>query len=92
MRGGGFEALGNELAKCGNASFRVLAGVDTVLLRGEHSDVLSRETVERMRPVLPLLDVVEIPGRGHTPILDEPESVGAIEAVLARAAATPTGE
>jgi pimeloyl-ACP methyl ester carboxylesterase len=48
------------------------------LLRGSGSDLLSRQTVGKMRAALPALDFTEIPGRGHVPFLDEVESVAAI--------------
>jgi pimeloyl-ACP methyl ester carboxylesterase len=66
--------------------FAALARVHCVLLRGEHSDVLSAQTVERMCTALPQLRVVEVRGRGHAPLLDEPESLAAIEGLLAQVA------
>ena len=55
----------------------------TLLLRGELSDILLPETVARMQAIKPDLEVVTIPGRGHTPTLDEPESRAAIDRFLA---------
>lgn len=55
----------------------------TLLLRGELSDILLPETVARMQAMKPDLEVVTIPGRGHTPTLDEPESRAAIDRFLA---------
>lgn len=72
-------------------AFRALAGLPVALLRGEHSDILSRDAAARLRAQLPLLELVEIPRRGHTPLLNEPESVAAIEAVLAGAAGMAPG-
>ena len=55
-----------------------------LLLRGELSDVLSREIVDRMQERKPELEVVTVPGRGHVPTLTEPESTSAIDAFLAQ--------
>lgn len=65
-------------------ALRGLVGVPSLLLRGALSDLLSAETVERMQAELPLMEAVTIPNVGHTPILTEPESVAAIDRLLAR--------
>jgi len=54
-----------------------------LVLRGESSDILSAETVRKMQAVKPDLAVATIPNRGHAPLLDEPESLLAIDAFLA---------
>jgi pimeloyl-ACP methyl ester carboxylesterase len=54
------------------------------VLRGEHSDLLSVQTVEAMQRRHPDLDAVTVANRGHIPLLDEPESVAAISRWLAR--------
>ena len=55
-----------------------------LLLRGAESDLVLRETVERMRTLGPgregRLQVIEVPGCGHAPALNLPEQ---LEAVLA---------
>jgi len=56
----------------------------TLVIRGAESDILARETAERMCRVLPESKLVEIPGVGHAPTLTEPSSVTAIRAFLAR--------
>ncbi len=53
-----------------------------LLLRGELSDVLTEETAARMQSVKPDLQVVVVPNRGHAPLLDEPEALGAIDRFL----------
>jgi pimeloyl-ACP methyl ester carboxylesterase len=63
--------------------FRALRPVPTAVLRGELSDILSNETVERMRAEKPDLRVTIVRGRGHAPTLDEPDSRAAIENLLA---------
>jgi pimeloyl-ACP methyl ester carboxylesterase len=65
-------------------ALRGLSDVPSLLLRGELSDLLSVETVARMQEELPLMEAVTIPNVGHTPILTEPESVAAIDRLLAR--------
>ncbi|KPF61456.1 alpha/beta hydrolase [alpha proteobacterium AAP81b] len=64
------------------AAFAMLAGLPVLSLRGERSDVLSRAGQARMAAVLPDLRVVEVPGVGHAPTLDEPAAVAALEAFL----------
>ena len=65
-------------------AFAALGDLPVLLLRGETSDILSREIVARMREVKPDLIAVEVPERGHVPLLDEPESLAAIDAFLER--------
>ncbi|MDX2417794.1 MAG: alpha/beta hydrolase [Xanthomonadales bacterium] len=50
-----------------------------LVLRGELSDILSADIVERMTAVKPDLINVVIPNRGHAPLLYEPESLAAID-------------
>ena len=54
------------------------------MIRGANSDLLSRETAARMRDARPDLIFAEVPERGHCPFLDEPESLEAIERMLAK--------
>ncbi len=60
----------------------LLAEVPALVLRGEHSDLLSAETVAEMQARLPTLVAVTVMDRGHVPFLDEPESTRAIDAWL----------
>jgi pimeloyl-ACP methyl ester carboxylesterase len=62
--------------------FSGLQAVPTLVIRGGHSDILSAATVATMRAVKPDLRVLEVPGRGHAPTLDEPECRVAIRALL----------
>ena len=64
--------------------FRTLGPVPTLVLRGATSDILSSATLDRMQAEKPDLVRVEVPNRGHVPLLDEPEAVDAIDAFLAR--------
>ncbi len=64
------------------AAFR---DIPTLLLRGERSDLLSAETVQRMvADIGAKAELVTVPGVGHAPALDEPESIAAIDRLLAR--------
>jgi pimeloyl-ACP methyl ester carboxylesterase len=64
--------------------FAALKPKPTLVIRGAISDILSRDGIAVMRDIKPDLEVVEIPGVGHAPILDEPESRDALAAFLSR--------
>lgn len=66
--------------------FDALAGVPLALIRGANSDLLTRDTVAKMRARRPDMAVAEVPGRAHIPFLDEPESVALILDFLKRLA------
>lgn len=53
--------------------FDALEGIPVGLIRGANSDLLSAETVEKMRSRRPDIAVLDVPDRGHCPFLDEPE-------------------
>lgn len=56
-----------------------------LVVRGATSDVLDRPTAQRMTKLGPSVNVVEIPGIGHAPMLDEPAARAALAEFLARA-------
>ncbi|GAB5431124.1 MAG: alpha/beta hydrolase [Epibacterium sp.] len=62
--------------------FAALDGLPCGVIRGAHSDILSRETFDEMRRRLPALQAVELPDRGHIPFLDEPDALLLIHTVL----------
>jgi len=62
--------------------FRALRGIPTLAIRGGLSDLLTADTFARMGDDMPRLARVTVPNRGHVPLLDEPECVGAIDAFL----------
>ncbi len=64
--------------------FQALAGRPVLILRGEHSDLLSRETAERMREAVQGAELVTVPNVGHAPDFDEPEAVAAVDRLLQR--------
>ena len=58
--------------------FDALAGLPVASLRGANSNLLGADTFAEMRKRRPDMIAVEIPGRGHIPFLDEPQSVAAL--------------
>jgi len=63
--------------------FVALGQVPVFVLRGEHSDVLSAETLEAMVERHPNLRAMTVPEQGHPPVLQEQEPVEAIGAFFA---------
>ncbi len=63
--------------------FDLMADVPSLVLRGEHSDLLSAGIVARMHEHHRRLASVVVRDRGHVPFLDEPESRAAIAQWLA---------
>jgi pimeloyl-ACP methyl ester carboxylesterase len=57
---------------------RLARGRPVLLVRGQTSDLLSEAIADRMKKRAPKMDVVEVPGVGHAPMLDEPEAKAAI--------------
>lgn len=64
--------------------FGALKDIPGLLLRGAHSDVLSEKTAERMMESTTGFERVDLPRIGHAPTLFEPESIAAIDRLLAR--------
>jgi pimeloyl-ACP methyl ester carboxylesterase len=65
--------------------FDALAAAAPVLvLRGEHSDLLSRETVAAMRAKDQRVETIEVAGQGHAPFLVEAATIDPILAFAAR--------
>jgi pimeloyl-ACP methyl ester carboxylesterase len=60
-----------------------LSQVQILVIRGALSDLLSAATVARMVREKPDLQHISVANRGHTPLLDEPECLMAIDAFLA---------
>lgn len=61
-----------------------LAGRPVLILRGETSDLLAPHVAARMRDAIPGADLVTVPGVGHAPDFDEPESIEAVDRLLQR--------
>jgi pimeloyl-ACP methyl ester carboxylesterase len=53
-----------------------------LIVRGAESTALTGETVSKMLSVLPGTRAVEVPGVGHTPWLNEPVALGALQDFL----------
>jgi pimeloyl-ACP methyl ester carboxylesterase len=64
--------------------FAALDGLPLALIRGMNSDLLTVEVADEMQRRRPDMIRAEVPGRGHIPFLDEPESLAAIHAWLER--------
>jgi hypothetical protein len=57
-------------------------------IRGAQSDILSAATFAKMKAEMPELRQLEVAQRGHVPLLDEAECLGAIGDFLATTYAT----
>lgn len=66
--------------------YAALAGRPVLALRGELSDILSRETHARMAGAIPDCEAVTVPGVGHAPTLEEPQAQAAIARLLEKVA------
>ena len=62
--------------------FDALLKIPLLVLRGEHSDLLSTATFGKMQHHKPDLTAVTVRNRGHAPYLDEPEASNAIDEFL----------
>jgi pimeloyl-ACP methyl ester carboxylesterase len=62
--------------------FMALGQFPAFVIRGANSDLLSAETVETMVERHPNLRTLTVPGQGHAPVLNEPETVEAIGSFL----------
>lgn len=78
-------AMGTEAGVDMWPVMKAFSGIPTLLLRGERSDLLGAATAQRMAAEIgPGAELVTVPGVGHAPVLDEPESIAAIDRLLAR--------
>ena len=78
-------AMGTEAGVDMWPVMKAFSGIPTLLLRGERSDLLGAATAQRMAAEIgPGAELVTVPGVGHAPVLDETESVAAIDRLLAR--------
>lgn len=71
--------------------FDALAGLSMLVIRGALSDILSARTVEEMGRRHGDLVAVEVPARGHAPLLTETPALTAIDAFLERLAEACAG-
>ncbi|WP_447753508.1 alpha/beta fold hydrolase [Sphingopyxis fribergensis] len=63
--------------------YRALGDIPLLILRGALSDILASSAGEKMVAELPQARLVEVPGVGHAPTMDEPEARAAIDAWVA---------
>ena len=64
--------------------FDALADVPVLVIRGENSDLLSIATVEQMMERHPDCALVEVPGQGHAPFLNDADTLSAIDGFVSR--------
>jgi pimeloyl-ACP methyl ester carboxylesterase len=70
--------------------FEALAAAGPLLvLRGEHSDLLSRKIVLEMKQRAPKLEAIEILGQGHAPVLESADVIRTILRFAARCDVEP---
>lgn len=78
-------AMGSEAGVDMWPVMKAFAGIPTLLLRGERSDLLNELNARRMaQEIGDSAELVTVPEVGHAPTLDEPESAAAIDRLLAR--------
>jgi len=61
------------------AGYDALAGRPVLVVRGEHSDILSARTALEMAGRFSGAELVGVPRVGHLPLLTEPEAIAAID-------------
>ena len=79
-----FRTMEGQAAPDGWPLLQALAGRPVLILRGETSDLLARDVAERMREAIPGAELVTVPGVGHAPDFEEPETIEALERLLQR--------
>ena len=62
--------------------FKTLGQKPLLVVRGERSDLLSADALQKMHAAVADMKSVTVPGVAHAPMLDEPEAVEAIDAFL----------
>ncbi len=70
------------------ALFDGLKNVPLLVLRGEHSDLLSRESLREMQSRHPALTAIEVPGVGHPPVFWDETTIGPVRELIHRSEAT----
>ena len=73
--------LKHREARCG-ISIADLKNIPIFALRGEFSDILSARTLAEMGKCNAHFQALEVPKRGHAPLLDEPGVMPAIRKFL----------
>lgn len=65
--------------------FAAMNNIPVLVIRGQNSDLLTADTVRKMRKLRPGLKSLTVPDRGHAPFLTEPGVLEAIEALIKKA-------
>jgi pimeloyl-ACP methyl ester carboxylesterase len=65
--------------------FDGLAHVPMLVIRGEHSDLLSAATLAAMGKRHPRCETITMPGQGHVPLIGTPDMVKRIQRLIGRA-------
>lgn len=81
-----FRIPGNESGVDMWPTLDALGGAPVLVVRGERSDIFAAATAEKMVARLGNAEAVTVAGVGHTPTLEEPEAVAAIDRLLAKVA------
>ena len=63
--------------------FKTLGQKPLLVIRGERSDLLAFDALEKMQAAVPDMKSATVPRTGHAPMLDEPEAAAAIDNFLA---------
>ena len=66
------------------SQFEVVKRLPALLLRGQLSQMVSDESVRRMRDIHPALEVAEVAGEGHAPLLRDAQTIAIVAKFLAR--------
>jgi pimeloyl-ACP methyl ester carboxylesterase len=83
-----FRIPGNESGVDMWPTLDALGDAPVLVVRGERSDIFAAATAEKMVARLGNAEAVTVAGVGHTPTLEEPEAVAAIDRLLAKVSAT----
>jgi len=65
--------------------FAAMSAIPALVIRGQNSDLLTVETLSKMRKLKPGLKTITVPDRGHTPFLTENGLFQAIETLIKKA-------